>query len=71
MIVCFTRGSANQASEPVCSAIDLQTGSAAQDYIGLYGGDAELLSESLKYIQRTATQILNVIGAQEFSAPPA
>jgi len=55
----------------VCSAIGLETGSAAQDYIGLYGGDAKLLSESLEYIQRTATQILNVIGAEEFSAPPA
>jgi|SRR5579859_1515505 len=55
----------------VCSAIGLETGSAAQDYIGLYGGDAELLSESLEYVQRTATQILNAISADESSAPPA
>ena len=55
----------------VCSAIGLETGSAAQDYIGLYGGDAKLLSESLEYIQRTATQILNAIGADESTAPPA
>ena len=55
----------------VCSAVGLQTGSAAQDYIGLYGGDAQLLSESLEYVQRTATQILNSIGADESSAPPA
>ena len=55
----------------VCSAIGLQTGSAAQDYIGLYGGDAKLLSESLEYVQRTATQILNTIGADDSSAPPA
>jgi antirestriction protein ArdC len=55
----------------VCSAIGLETGSAAQDYIGLYGGDAKLLSESLEYVQRTATQILNTIGADESSAPPA
>ena len=54
----------------VCSAIGLETGSAAADYIGLYGGDAKLLSESLEYIQRTATQILNAIGAGETSAPP-
>ena len=53
----------------VCSAIGLETGSAAQDYIGLYGGDAKLLSESLEYIQRTATQILNAIGADDSSAP--
>ena len=55
----------------VCSAIGLETGSAAQDYIGLYGGDAKLLSESLEYVQRTATRILNAIGADESSAPPA
>jgi hypothetical protein len=55
----------------VCSAIGLETGTAAQDYIGLYGGDAKLLSESLEYVQRTATQILNAIGADESSAPPA
>ena len=54
----------------VCSAIGLETGSAAQDYIGLYGGDAKLLSESLEYIQRTATHILNAINADETSAPP-
>jgi antirestriction protein ArdC len=55
----------------VCSSIGLETGSAAQDYIGLYGGDAKLLSESLEYVQRTATQILNAIGADGPSAPPA
>ena len=54
----------------VCSAVGLETGSAAQDYIGLYGGDAKLLSASLEYVQRTATQILNAIGADESSAPP-
>ena len=54
----------------VCSAIGLETGSAAQDYIGLYGGDAKLLSESLEYVQRTATQILNAIGADDDSSAP-
>lgn len=54
----------------VCSAIGLDTGSAAQDYIGLYGGDAKLLGESLEYVQRTTIRILNAIGADE-SAPPA
>src|SRR5260221_4923718 len=53
----------------VCSAIGLQTGTAAQDYIGLYGGDAKLLAESLEYIQQTAGQILNAIGAEGTSAP--
>jgi hypothetical protein len=55
----------------VCRAIGLETGTAAQDYIGLYGGDAKLLNESLEYIQQTATQILNVIGADDSSASPA
>jgi antirestriction protein ArdC len=55
----------------VCSAIGLDTGTAAQDYIGLYGGDAKLLSESLQYVQQTASQILNAIGADGGSAPSA
>jgi antirestriction protein ArdC len=55
----------------VCSAIGLETGSAAQDYIGLYGGDAKLLSDSLESVQRTATQILNAVGADGISAPTA
>jgi hypothetical protein len=54
----------------VCQAIGLETGSAARDYIGLYGGDAKLLSESLEHVQRTATRILNAIGADGSSAPP-
>jgi len=48
-----------------------ETRSAAQDYIGPYGEDAKLLSESLEYVQRTGTQILNAIGADESSTPPA
>lgn len=55
----------------VCTVIGLENGSAAQDYIGLHGGDAKPLSESLEYIQRTATQVLNAIGADDSSAPPA
>ena len=55
----------------ICSAVGLDTGSAAQDYIGVWGGDAKLLSESLEYVQRTTTQILKAIGADNSSAPPA
>jgi antirestriction protein ArdC len=55
----------------VCHAIGLETGSASQDYIQLYEGDAKLLTESLEHIQRTATQILNAIGEDGASAPPA
>ncbi len=54
----------------VCHAIGLETGSAAQDYIQLYDGDAKLLTESLEHIQRTANQILNAIDAEGTSAPP-
>jgi antirestriction protein ArdC len=55
----------------VSHAIGLEIGSAAQDYIQLYEGDAKLLTESLEHIQQTATQILNAIGADGTSAPPA
>ena len=55
----------------VCHAVGLETGSASQDYIQLYEGDAKLVTESLEYIQKTATQILNAIGAEATSAPPA
>jgi N-terminal domain of anti-restriction factor ArdC len=53
----------------ICQAIGLETGSASQDYIQLYEGDAKLLTASLEYIQKTANQILNAIGAEETSAP--
>src|ERR1700727_4101220 len=53
----------------VCHAIGLETGSASQDYIQLYDGDAKLLTASLEYIQQTTTQILNAIGAEGPSAP--
>jgi hypothetical protein len=42
----------------VCSAIGLEKGTAAQDYVGLYGGDAKLLLASL---QQTASRILDAI----------
>ena len=55
----------------VCHAIGLETGSASQDYIQLYEGDAMLLTDSLEHIRMAATQILNAIGAEGTSAPPA
>jgi len=54
----------------VCHSIGLQTGSASQDYIQLYQGDAKLLTASLEHIQKTAVQILDAIGAEGASAPP-
>jgi hypothetical protein len=53
----------------ICHAIGLETGSASQDYIQLYEGDAKLLTASLDHIQKTATQILNAIGAEVPFAP--
>jgi hypothetical protein len=54
----------------VCNAIGLETGSCSADYIGLYAGDAKLLTESLQYVQQTANRILTAI-VPEDSAPPA
>jgi len=42
----------------VCHAIGLETGSAASDYIQLWNGDAQLLTESLAYIRQAASQML-------------
>jgi antirestriction protein ArdC len=55
----------------VTKAVGLEAGSSAADYITLYTGDAILLAQSLGYIQQTANQILNSIGAEDSSAPPA
>jgi antirestriction protein ArdC len=54
----------------VCSAVGLETGTAAQDYVGLYGGDSKVLLESLQYIQQAANRILAAI-APENSATHA
>lgn len=54
----------------VCSAIGLETGTAAQDYVGLYGGDSRLLLESLQFIQQAANRIIAAI-VSENSATPA
>jgi len=45
----------------VCSTIGLETGTATQDYVGLYGGDSQLLLDSLEYVQTTASRILDAI----------
>jgi antirestriction protein ArdC len=45
----------------VCLAIGLETGTAAQDYLGLYGGDSKLLLESLEHVQATASRILDAL----------
>ena len=45
----------------VCQAIGLETGTAAADYIQLYAGDKETLSESLDFVQKTAAEIIAAI----------
>jgi len=42
----------------VCQAVGLETGSAAADYIQLWNGNAELLTESLDYIRQASAQML-------------
>jgi antirestriction protein ArdC len=45
----------------VCNAIGLETGSAACDYIQLWNGDAQLLTESLDHVRRAASQMLTAL----------
>lgn len=52
----------------VCQAIGLDTHSACSDYIRLYNGDRETLTESLGLIQKTATDILDALGAEAATA---
>ena len=42
----------------VCQSVGLQTGTAAADYIQLWNGDKETLTDSLTYIQKAASQML-------------
>ena len=45
----------------VGQAIGLETGTASSDYIQMYAGNAELLTESLHVIQQTSALILDAI----------
>ena len=67
---CVRETEAEAVAYVVSHAIGLDTGSAAQDYIQLYDGDAKLLTESLEYIQQTANAILQGIGTEGESSPP-
>lgn len=67
---CVRETEAEAVSFVVCNAVGLETGTAAQDYIQLYEGDAKLLSESLDRIQQTASRILTAITPEQL-APPA
>ena len=54
----------------VCKSAGLQNGTASQDYIQLWQGDANLLRESLEAVQQTAAVILGGI-APEPAVDPA
>lgn len=45
----------------VCSVLGLDTYSRSRDYIGLYGGSAEALADSLQEIQRTVKFLLSAV----------
>lgn len=49
----------------VCHAIGLETGTASSDYLALYDGDIETLTESLEVIRRTANEILDKLGVAQ------
>jgi len=49
----------------VCHSIGLDTNSSSNDYIQLYNGDKETLMESLGRIQKTASEILEVVMDKE------
>jgi antirestriction protein ArdC len=52
---------AEAAAFVVCHAIGLETGSAACDYIQLWNGDAQLLTESLGHVRQAVSQMLNAL----------
>jgi antirestriction protein ArdC len=45
----------------VSQAVGLEKGSAASDYIQLWNGDVQILTESLGYIRQAASQILGAL----------
>ena len=51
----------------VCHGVGLDVNTASSDYIQLYDGDKETLSQSLERIQRTAAEILGAVMADSNS----
>ncbi|XZE55331.1 ArdC family protein [Planctomycetaceae bacterium SH139] len=54
---------AEAVSYVVATAVGLDTSTRSADYIRLYRGDAETLSDSLDHVQRAATRILSALEA--------
>ena len=61
--VCETEAEA--VAFVVSHAIGLDTGTASSDYIQLYNGDQNTLSQSLDRIQKTATEIITALQTDE------
>jgi hypothetical protein len=49
----------------VCHAIGLETGTAASDYLALYNGDLQTLTDSLELIRNTASDIISKLKVNE------
>jgi hypothetical protein len=49
----------------VSRAVGLNTGTASSDYVAMYGGNVELLTESLAVIQQASATILDALFAEE------
>jgi hypothetical protein len=49
----------------VSRAVGLNTGTASSDYVAMYGGNVELLTESLAVIQQASATILDALFAKE------
>jgi antirestriction protein ArdC len=49
----------------VCQAIGLETNGSSADYIQSWRGDKQMLTESLHFVQQTASQILTAISPGE------
>ena len=59
---CQRETEAEAVAFVVCHAIGLETGTASQDYIQLYNGDAKLLLDRLERVRSAASQVLEGIG---------
>ncbi|MDC0937036.1 hypothetical protein OAS39_12180, partial [Pirellulales bacterium] len=56
---------AEAVSFVVCGAFGLDSSTRSADYIQLYRGDQETLSESLEFIQETAVSVIEAIKDEE------
>ena len=63
---CLRETEAEATAFVVCHAIGLETNSAACDYIQLWRGDAQLLTESLGYIRQAATVMLSALMPERY-----